>query len=65
MQSADPIILQEYARIRSCFDFDLLGLLDIGSHTRGEAVTMSDRCVLCALGGKVPSDKVFASIFDF
>lgn len=43
MKSSQHIIQEEYTRLRSTFEFEFLGLLEIGSWARGEAVSMSDR----------------------
>jgi hypothetical protein len=51
VKSNQPIILREYTRIKSAFEFHLLGLVEIGSHAWGEAISTSDhdnRLVICS-----------------
>jgi hypothetical protein len=42
MKSHRQIFLHEYTWVKSAFDFQLLGLVEIGSHARGEAISTSD-----------------------
>ena len=54
MKSHQQTLLKEYARFRSHFNFHLLGLLEIGSQARGEAVSVSDRDIRIVIQSPKP-----------
>jgi hypothetical protein len=54
MKDDQLIILQEYVGFKSIFKFQVLGLVEIGSHARDEAVSTSDRDIRLVIRSTEP-----------